>query len=165
MMVASVVDSHGLDRIGHGTHVAGILGSNSYGIAKRANIYGIKALSEVPDANGISNMIAGLNYVAQDAPRRSCPNGVVVNLSAGVPQIIPALNLAARKLVERGFFLAVSAGNEGHDARVNSPASEPSICTVGGYEYWDSNYGPAVDIQAPGVNILSTVPGGGVVSY
>ncbi|KAG8411921.1 hypothetical protein J3458_015215 [Metarhizium acridum] len=160
-MVASLVDSHGYDFVGHGTHVAGILGSNTYGVAKRVTIYGVKALSERPDASGISNLIAGLNYVAEDAPRRSCPNGIVVNMSAGVPRIIPALNLAARKLVQRGFFVAVAAGNEGHDARVNSPASEPSICTVGGFGYRDSNYGSVVDIQAPGANILSTVPGGG----
>ncbi|KID60942.1 Cuticle-degrading protease [Metarhizium brunneum] len=159
-MVKSTVDWHGQDWVGHGTHVAGILGSNSYGVAKRVTIYGIKALSERPDASGISNMIAGLDYVAQDAPHRHCPNGIVVNLSAGIAERIYALNRAARGLVERGYFVAVAAGNEGHDARFNSPASEPSICTVGDYRYRDSNFGPAVDIQAPAVNVLSTVPGG-----
>ncbi|KAH0598289.1 hypothetical protein MHUMG1_03586 [Metarhizium humberi] len=159
-MVKSTVDWHGQDLVGHGTHVAGILGSNSYGVAKRATIYGIKALSEQPDASGISNMIAGLDYVARDAPNRNCPNGIVVNLSAGIAERNDALNMAARGLVERGYFVAVAAGNERHDARLNSPASEPSICTVGDYRYRDSNFGPAVDIQAPAVNVLSTVPGG-----
>lgn len=164
-MIESTVDRHGLDLVGHGTHVAGILGSNSYGVAKRVTIYGIKALSERPDASGISTMIAGLDYVARDASNRHCPNGIVVNLSAGIAERISALNRAARALVERGYFVAVAAGNERHDARLNSPASEPSISTVGDYSYRDSNFGRAVDIQAPAVNVLSTVPGGGTVSY
>lgn len=164
-MIESTVDRHGLDLVGHGTHVAGILGSNSYGVAKRVTIYGIKALSERPDSSGISTLIAGLDYVARDAPHRNCPNGIVVNVSASIAERNDALNMAVRRLVERGYFVAVAAGNEGHDARFNSPASEPSICTVGGYMYQDSNNGPLIDIQAPAVNVLSTVPGGGTVSY
>ncbi|KJK74959.1 hypothetical protein H634G_09793 [Metarhizium anisopliae BRIP 53293] len=164
-MVKSTVDWHGQDLVGHGTHVAGILGSNSYGVAKRVTIYGIKALSKRPDASGISTLIAGLDYVARDAPHRNCPNGIVVNVSASIAERNEALNMAVRMLAERGYFVAVAAGNEGHDARFNSPASEPSICTAGDYRYRDSNFGPAVDIQAPAVNVLSTVPGGGTVSY
>lgn len=59
-----------------------------------------------------------------------------------------------------GIFFAVAAGNEGQDARYVSPASEPSICTVGAMSMNDSitswsNYGKLVDVLAPGMNITS----------
>jgi cerevisin len=63
--------------------------------------------------------------------------------------------------------LAVAAGNEGQLADRVSPASEPTVCTVGATAFNDtlmewSNYGPLVDILAPGVEITSTWMGGTV---
>lgn len=62
--------------------------------------------------------------------------------------------------VASGVFFAVAAGNEGTDARFTSPASEPSVCTVGATSMNDSmplwsNYGTFIDVLAPGVNITS----------
>lgn len=70
-------------------------------------------------------------------------------------------------LVASGVFLAVAAGNSGDDASFYSPASEPTVCTVGATTvndtliYW-SNYGTLVDILAPGVDVTSTWLNGGV---
>lgn len=63
--------------------------------------------------------------------------------------------------VQNGIFVAVAAGNDGANAANTSPASEPSVCTVGATDSNDakpsfSNYGSILDIFAPGVNILST---------
>ncbi|KHN94054.1 Peptidase S8, subtilisin-related protein [Metarhizium album ARSEF 1941] len=157
-IIASTVDRTGTDYIGHGTHVAGIFGSNTYGIAKKADIFAVKALSERYHLTPASYIVAGMDFVAQDAPRRRCPNGVVVNLSLSGSRS-EMWNMAARKLVERGYFVAVAAGNERRDARDVSPASEPSVCTVGGQAYGQSNYGPVVDIWAPAVGIPSLTPG------
>ena len=80
-----------------------------------------------------------------------------------------AVNNEAAAIVDAGLFLAVAAGNEAEDARRSSPASERSACTVGATDDNDrladfSNYGALVDVLAPGVDIMSTVPGGGVRS-
>lgn len=55
-------------------------------------------------------------------------------------------------------------GNSGANTANTSPASAPKVCTVGGsdakdYLYVDSNWGPAVDIIAPAVDVYSTLPG------
>ncbi|PHH60399.1 hypothetical protein CDD81_1712 [Ophiocordyceps australis] len=69
-------------------------------------------------------------------------------------------------MVRSNVFLAVAAGNDNSDAQYYSPASEPTVCTVGASTSRDqrssfSNYGSVVDIFAPGSNILSTWIGGG----
>lgn len=71
------------------------------------------------------------------------------------------MNTAAAEAVKEGFFLAVAAGNGNVDASLYSPASEPTVCTVGASNMTDerasfSNYGDLIDVFAPGVDILST---------
>jgi hypothetical protein len=80
-----------------------------------------------------------------------------------------AVNSAAANAVRAGVFMAVAAGNEAQDASNSSPASEPTVYTVGATDSTDrvatfSNYGTVVDIHAPGVAILSTWLNGGTVS-
>ena len=110
-----------------------------------------------------------MNYVSTDSRNRNCPNGIVVNMSLGGPYS-QAVNDAANGLVRSGYFVAVAAGNSNRDASNFSPASTASVCTVGGTarddtRYSGSNYGRYVDINGPAVNVVSTVPGGGTVSF
>ncbi|KAL2130954.1 hypothetical protein VTI74DRAFT_5737 [Chaetomium olivicolor] len=160
---ANFVDSDNTDGNGHGTHVAGTIGSNTYGVAKKTKLYAVKVLGA--DGSGsTSGVVAGINFVAQDAPNRSCPNGTVANMSLG-GGYSASINNAARALVNAGVFLAVAAGNDNANAANYSPASEPSVCTVGATDRNDakasySNYGSVVDIFAPGSSILSTWIGG-----
>ncbi|KAJ8125251.1 hypothetical protein O1611_g8388 [Lasiodiplodia mahajangana] len=105
-----------------------------------------------------------MDFVVSDAPNRDCPNGVVVNLSLG-GEVSSAVNEAAANVVSAGNFMAVAAGNDATDASSSSPASEPSVCTVGATDKTDalsyfSNYGSLVDVLAPGSDIESTWPGG-----
>jgi subtilisin family serine protease len=105
-----------------------------------------------------------MEYVVSDAPSRSCPNGVVVNMSLG-GSASSSINAAAAAISSAGLFLAVAAGNSARDAATFSPASEPSACTVGATDASDvlavfSNYGSLVDVLAPGVGIESTWIGG-----
>lgn len=105
-----------------------------------------------------------MDFVAEDAASRDCPNGAVANMSLG-GATSDAVNSAAAALVDAGVFLAVAAGNESQDAENSSPASEPSVCTVGATDDADvmaeySNFGSVVDIFAPGTDILSTWIGG-----
>lgn len=113
-------------------------------------------------SGSFSTVIAGMDYVASDSQTRNCPNGSVANMSLG-GGYTASVNQAAARLIQAGVFLAVAAGNDGVDARNTSPASEPTVCTVGASTSSDarasfSNYGSVVDIFAPGQDILSTWP-------
>jgi subtilisin family serine protease len=157
-------DGQNTDGNGHGTHCAGTVGSKTYGVAKAAKLYAVKVL----DASGSgsnSGVIAGINFAANDAKTRSCPNGAVGSMSLGRAKST-AINSAAAYAVSAGLFFAVAAGDDGSDASNYSPASEPTVYTVGATDSSDraasfSNYGTTVDIYAPGVSILSTWNNGG----
>lgn len=72
------------DGNGHGTHVAGTIGSATWGVAKKTKLFAVKVL----DSSGsgtTAGVIAGIQYVNDDAQQRSeeCPNGIVSNMSLG----------------------------------------------------------------------------------
>lgn len=109
-----------------------------------------------------------MDLAGKDHKTRGCPKGAVANMSLG-GGFSAALNQAAAALASSGLFLAVAAGNDNKDAAGFSPASEPSVCTVGATDVNDkkstfSNFGSVVDIFAPGTDVLSTWIGGGSVS-
>jgi subtilisin family serine protease len=158
----NAVDKSNTDGNGHGTHVSGTIGSAAYGVAKKTSLFAVKVL----DSGGsgtTSGVIAGMNFVTTDSQTRSCPNGTVANMSLGGGSSA-SMNAAAKAMVDAGVFLAVAAGNSDDDAQYYSPASEPSVCTVGASDDTDtrayfSNYGTLVDVFAPGVDVLSTWAG------
>jgi len=158
-------DGSSTDGNGHGTHCAGTIGSKSYGVAKKASLYAVKVLNSQGSGSN-SGVIAGINFVANDFKSRSgCSGGAVASLSLGGSKS-SSVNSAAANAVSAGLFMAVAAGNDGADASGSSPASEPTVYTVGAIDSSDkaasfSNYGTLVDIHAPGVNILSTWLNGG----
>lgn len=161
---ANFVHSFTGDDNSHGTHVAGIIGSASYGVAKQVSLVSIKVL----DASGSgsnSAILAGIEHVSQQ-----CGKGKsIANLSLG-GSFSQSLNAAVDSLVAAGCFVTVAAGNGGVDACQTSPSSAESVLTVGGTDQTNSrfvlpdgasNFGSCVGLIAPGVDILSTVPGGG----
>ncbi|KAF2968113.1 hypothetical protein GQX73_g5419 [Xylaria multiplex] len=162
--LANYADSSNSDGNGHGTHVAGTVGSATYGVAKATKLYAVKVL----DSSGsgtTSGVVAGMNYVTSDVATRSCPSGAVANMSLGGASST-SINSAARAMVAAGVFLAVAAGNSNTDAASTSPAGEPQACTVGASTSADarasfSNYGSVVDVFAPGQDVLSTWNSGG----
>lgn len=143
---------------GHGTHVAGIIGSTSYGVAKKVRLHAVQVL----DCNGsgsTSDVIAAIDWVRKNHARLS-----VANLSLGGPKS-KALNDAVTALSRSGVFVAVAAGNDNASACGESPASAVSVEAVAASSSTDtrasfSDYGSCVDIYAPGVHIKSTFPGG-----
>lgn len=161
--LANFADNSDTDGQGHGTHVAGTIGSTTYGVAKKTKLFAVKVLDDNGEGSN-SGVIAGMDFVVDDAPSQDCPNGVVVNMSLG-GSFSSAVNSAAASITGAGHFLAVAAGNDGLDAKDYSPASETSACTVGATEEDDtlasySNVGALVDVLAPGSDILSTWTGG-----
>jgi subtilisin family serine protease len=155
------------DDNGHGTHVAGTIGSKTYGVAKKVNIYAIKVL----DAGGSgawSDIVDAIQYAVTDSKSRSCPNGIVVNMSLGGGKT-QSVNDAVAAAVDAGLFFAVAAGNDGDDFSTTSPASEPKAFAVGASDNTDalasfSNYGKTLGVIAPGVDILSIWNDGKTVS-
>jgi subtilisin family serine protease len=158
-MVQSFIAGADTDDNGHGTHVSGTIGSKTYGVAKKTSLYGIKVLDS-SGSGAWTDIVSGIQLAVSDSSQRSCPNGVVVNMSLGGGKQ-QSVNDAVAAAVDAGLFFAVAAGNDGVDFSNTSPASEPKAFAVGASDNTDalayfSNYGATLGVIAPGVDILST---------
>jgi hypothetical protein len=150
-------DSTSSDCNGHGTHVAGIVGGSSYGVATSATLVPVRVLN----CNGegsLSTVLAGLDWVLQD--HAQTPGPAVVNMSLG-GGASSSLDAQVDKLLGAGMTAVVAAGNSNSDACTASPARVPGVLTVGATTATDerasfSNYGACVDLFAPGENIVSS---------
>ncbi|KAK9368714.1 peptidase S8/S53 domain-containing protein [Lipomyces kononenkoae] len=155
--VNMVLLSSSKDRAGHGTHVAGTAVGNTFGVAKCANVVGVKVLNDLGSGSA-SSIISGLQYVADQHAESGGPS--VINMSLG-GRLSQALNMAVRNAVSQGIHVVTAAGNHGGANACNiSPASESSVLTVGASDERDrvasfSNVGPCVDVFGPGANIRS----------
>ncbi len=154
----------GVDCLGHGTHVAGIIGGMTSGVAKDVSLVSVRVFSCAPSAM-MSDIIAGVDWInRQISSRPKFP--AVVNMSlAGYGQST-ALKRAIEVSISLGAVYAVAAGNSTDDACLYSPAFIPDVLTVGSTDEDDSrsyfsNFGYCVDIYAPGGNVVSTLATGG----
>ena len=159
-----IADGNGtLDCNGHGTHVAGTIGGTTYGVASQVALYPMRVLDCA--GNGYkSSSIAALDWLVANGQRPA-----VVNMSLG-GSASASEDAAVASAVAAGVSVVVSAGNDATDACNQSPAREPSAITVGatGDDFGISrdaiatysNFGPCVDVFAPGTGILSAAPGG-----
>ena len=147
---------------GHGTHVAGSIGSSIYGVAKQVSIRSV----QICDSKGscpVSWMISGIEYVVNQYKAKGITRITdVINLSVG-GGFSSASNNAVASATSAGVVVAVAAGNNGRDACNYSPASAPSVLTVAASDITDtiasfSNRGKCVDVFAPGVSIESCYP-------
>ncbi|KAI0944092.1 hypothetical protein AcV7_002010 [Taiwanofungus camphoratus] len=163
------------DANGHGTHCAGTIASRKFGVAKSANVIAVKVLG----SNGsgtMSDVVGGVTWVVREAVAKAAAalqefketgktkhKGSVANMSLGGGKS-KALDDTVNKAVDGGVHFAVAAGNDNRDACGNSPAAAEKAITVGASTLGDerayfSNYGPCVDVFAPGLNVLSTYIG------
>jgi subtilisin family serine protease len=148
---------------GHGTHVAGTVGSKTYGVAKKVQLHPVRVL-DCEGSGYWSGVVAGIDWVAMNHK-----SPAVANLSLG-GEYDEWINDAIENAVDSGVTMVVAAGNEADDACLYSPASAPSAITVGATDTWDyqtsfSNYGACVDVYAPGDAITSTSKDGSTAIY
>ena len=147
---------------GHGTHVAGTVGSNTWGVAKAARMVAVRVLDCGGNGGG-SALLAGMDYVVRQK-QGSPSTPMVVNMSL-TGSASATFDNAVQNLINAGVTAVVAAGNASTDACGVSPARLSSAITVGASDAGDafapfSNYGGCVDLSAPGVNITSTYIGG-----
>ncbi len=147
---------NGLDCNGHGTHVAGTIGSTTFGVAKQVSLYGVRVLPCSGTGGQISHLIAGIDWVTANRI-----NPAVANISIGASGISNALDSAITNSIASGITYAIAAGNMNADSCNFSPSRVPTAITVGATtnqdsRLWNSNHGTCVDIFAPGHGIEST---------
>jgi subtilisin family serine protease len=144
---------NGQDCNGHGTHVAGTVGSATYGVAKNAMLRAVRVLN-CSGSGTSSQVLAGINWVASNHIKPAVAN---MSLGGGFSS---AENTAVNNLANAGVFIAVAAGNSSADACNYSPSSAANATTVAASTSTDarasySNYGACVDLYAPGSSITS----------
>lgn len=165
---SAIADNLGpVDCNGHGTHVAGTVAGSQYGIAKNAKIVPVRVLG-CNGSGSFSQVISGMEWILSPQNPNS-KTQAVVNMSLG-GSVSSTINAAVTKLTNSGITVVAAAGNNNASACTKSPASTPSAITVGATTITDakasySNFGPCVDIHAPGSSILSAWVGSPTATY
>lgn len=145
------------DENGHGTFVAGVVGSKTYGVAKNVNLINVKTMTSMGRGK-LSWVLAGIEYVIASHSARNRKS--VVNMSLGTPKN-NMLNRAVQQIVEMGIPVVVAAGNADSNACRFSPASAHGALVIGALDdRTDSaasftNWGECVSAFASGVNVES----------
>ncbi|WP_234018873.1 MULTISPECIES: S8 family peptidase [unclassified Streptomyces] len=146
-------DAVAQDGNGHGTHVAGTVAGERYGVAKRANVVAVRVLDDTGSGT-TAQVIAGIDWVTKHAAKPA-----VANMSLG-GYANAQLDAAVRNSIASGVTYTIAAGNDGMPAELYSPARVKQAITVGATDQKDarasfSNWGTRLDLFAPGVGITS----------
>ncbi|MFV2021079.1 S8 family peptidase [Micromonospora sp. LOL_023] len=139
---------------GHGTHLAGIIGGRSHGVAKAVQIVPVRVLS-CAGSGTTAGVIAGIDWVTANAVKPA-----VASLALGGSPSA-ALDAAVTSSINSGISYAVPGGSSATSACNTSPARVPAALTVAGTTVTDArmssaSYGPCIDLFAPGAGITST---------
>ncbi|MET7759913.1 type VII secretion-associated serine protease mycosin [Streptomyces sp. NPDC005389] len=158
-----------VDQVGHGTKVAGIIaarpgkGTGFVGLAPEATIIPIRQNDEKNSGDSDSMAEAIKWAVAKGAH--------VINISQDTTKALKPSSPMGRAValaISHDVVVVASAGNDGMDGRskMTYPAAFPGVLAVASSDRNNeravfSQAGPMVGVAAPGVDIVSTVPGGG----
>jgi len=147
------------DNNGHGTHVAGIIAARNntigvIGVAPDVSLWAVKVLGDT-GSGYTSDIVQGLNWCVSHGMR-------VASMSLGGGSTT-SLKYACDRAYSYGVLLVAAAGNSG--GAVLYPAAYSSVIAVAATDRYDrraswSNYGPQIELAAPGVSIYSTYKNG-----
>ena len=144
---------------GHGTHVAGIIGGSTVGVAKNVQLVDVNIFGNSTSTT-FSAILAAFDYVI--AEKKANPTvPMVINMSLGIEGVRLGYKDVVNKAVAANIVVVAAASNGGGNSCNYSPAFVTSAITVGATDSLDkrasfSNYGTCVDLYAPGVKIVST---------
>lgn len=145
------------DGNGHGTHVSGTIGGQTYGVAKEVDLIAVKVMNDKGSGSS-SDILSGIDWVVGNAKKTKKPSVANLSIGGGFSQ---TENDAIKAATEANVVMVVAAGNEDSDACDGSPGSEPSAITVAASDDKNkrasySNWGSCVDVFGPGSDITST---------
>ncbi|MFL4945975.1 S8 family peptidase [Streptomyces sp. MMS24-I31] len=143
----------GADCLGHGTHVAGIIGAKDYGVAKAVRLVAVR-VTDCNDSAATSAIVNAADWITAHAVK---PAVVNMSINGGVST---TEDNAIKKSIASGITWVVSSGNGSTDACGNSPgdigaAIVVNNSTIKDVRRSDSDYGPCTDLFAPGTGITS----------
>ncbi|MFN8494706.1 MAG: S8 family serine peptidase [Caldilineaceae bacterium] len=158
------------DTDGHGTHVTGLICGKKVGVAP-----GVKVLNGVmiPQGNGnLSDFILALEWAG------SQPEVQIINMSAGIPGFYPDMQVAVDGAIAAGVLCVFATGNEGRN-KTRSPGNYIDPVSIGAIDREShvasfSSSGTLIvenhqysvpDLVAPGVQVYSSVMGGGYEAW
>lgn len=148
------------DNQGHGTHVAGTIAAELLpwgfsGVAPKAKILAGRVCGNLGCPN--TSIVRGINWAIEEKVD-------VVNMSLGGRFATSSEKLAVAKADTEGVVIVAASGNDGTGV-VSYPAALPTVIAVGAVDVTKtktsfSQYGPELDVVAPGASVLSSVPVG-----
>lgn len=143
---------------GHGTHVAGTIAANISadgftGVAPEADLLIGRVCAE--DGCSSFSVVRGINWGIEKKVD-------VINMSLGSDFGTFAEKSAVERAEKAGVVVVAASGNDGK-ASVGFPAAYPTVIAVGATDIENkkadfSQWGPELDIVAPGVEVVSSVP-------
>lgn len=162
-------DGTPLDSVGHGTHVAGTIGAKG---DNAVGVVGVNWRVKIMPLRVGDEELSGL--AIYEAFRYACAKGAkVVNGSFGGSAFDSLVHQAIEECPGTLFVFAAGNSSSNNDSSAVYPCNDPApnVVCVAASDASDalasfSNYGrTSVDLAAPGVGILSTVPGGYATYY
>ncbi|RDA84331.1 hypothetical protein CP532_4951 [Ophiocordyceps camponoti-leonardi (nom. inval.)] len=150
---------HAWDPKSHGTAVASVLGGFKLGVAKKTRILGV-TLTASNQSSYADDIVRAIDFIGRDhAERKSrgeCVKGALVNFSCTIDVGNDLVSKAFDKLAETVSFISSSAGNEFIVS--GQYVTSSSVCSVGAVDSEDGltyNFGPRIDVLAPGRDVLA----------
>lgn len=162
-------DARPFDDNSHGSHTAGTVaatGGNGIGVsgvAQQASVMGLRFLGGSQGSGTLEDAIKAIDYATENGAQ-------IMSNSWGGGGYSQVMFDAISRANDKGILFVAAAGNSGsdNDKKAQYPASYqlPNVLTVAATDSGDklasfSCFGlKSVHLAAPGVKILSTVPGG-----